>query len=69
MTTCHVVNFVFTPTQLIQNLQHDNEMLFGGGGVVSLDFTIIIICLKFSLRQFVEEQLMVKHIMIIIHFE
>ena len=23
MTSYHVVNFVFTPTQIIQNLQHD----------------------------------------------
>ena len=22
-TSCHIVNFVFTPTQLIQNLQYD----------------------------------------------
>ena len=28
MTSCHIVNFVFTPTQLIQNLQYDKILTF-----------------------------------------
>ena len=61
-TLCHVVNFVFTPTQKIQNLQHDNlarQHLFShkmiredGGYIFFNDFVLNInIFTKPSTRQ------------------